>query len=233
MGKHVAKEFRTQILCTICPATFTRHESLKNHMKTEHGANVEILKCFCGREFNLKHKLTTHIKRTHNNKRDHACESCPKKFFTPKELKVHTLKSHTPGYVDHSEHFCEICGKKYSSSKSLRTHKKHHTPTEFNCDYEGCSKGFISKLLLANHQKIHLGQRDFMCHLCEKSFFSSNHLRRHIAVSHEKVKINCFIETCRFSVGRKDYLRNHILSHRELSEEAKNAFLLQIRNMKI
>lgn len=126
MAKHVAKEFREQILCALCPATFTRVESLKNHMKTEHESNPEMLPCFCGKEFNLRHKLTTHIKRTHNNARDHACDACPKRFFTPKELKTHVLKSHTPGYVDKSEHFCEICGKKYSSSKSLRTHMKHH-----------------------------------------------------------------------------------------------------------
>lgn len=150
--KHVAKEYRVQILCTLCPATFTRHESLKNHMKTEHDSNPEMLKCFCGKEFNLRHKLTTHIKRTHNNARDHACDfsSCSKRFFTPKELKVHILKCHTPNYVDRSEHFCEvksrsenfqrnsflvlqICGKKYSSSKSLRTHMKHHQePGEFD-----------------------------------------------------------------------------------------------------
>lgn len=111
-----------------------------------------MLTCFCGKEFNLRHKLTTHIKRTHNNRRDHGCEICPKRFFTPKELKVHVLKSHTPGYVDKSEHFCEICGKRYSSSKSLRTHMKHHSEPEFKCKFEGCNKGFISKLLLANHE---------------------------------------------------------------------------------
>lgn len=165
-------------------------------MKTEHDENPEMLTCFCGKEFNLRHKLTTHIKRTHNNRRDHGCDICPKRFFTPKELKVHILKSHTPGYVDKSEHFCEICGKKYSSSKSLRTHMKHHSEPEFKCNFDACNKGFISKLLLANHevslfnvqqikflieifpQKIHLGQRDHMCHLCEKSFFSANHLRK-------------------------------------------------------
>lgn len=97
MAKHVAKEYREQIHCSLCSATFTRHESLKNHHKTEHEANPEMMRCFCGKEFNLRHKLTTHIKRTHNNTRDHACGSCPRRFFTPKELKLHTLKSHTPG----------------------------------------------------------------------------------------------------------------------------------------
>lgn len=108
MAKHVAKEYREQIHCSLCNATFTRHESLKNHHKTEHEVNPEILKCFCGKEFNLRHKLTTHIKRTHNNTRDHACITCPKCFFTPKELKMHILKAHTPGYVNKSEHFCEV-----------------------------------------------------------------------------------------------------------------------------
>ncbi|KAL7023230.1 hypothetical protein ACKWTF_012523 [Chironomus riparius] len=232
MAKHVAKEFREQIRCDFCDATFTRHESLKNHIKTEHETPV-MLKCFCGKEFNLRHKLTTHIKRTHNNVRDHACKFCEKKFFTPKELKVHILKVHTPGYIDKTEHFCEICGKKYSSTKSLRTHMKHHQEPEFKCEIDGCNKGFITKLLLANHQKIHTGQRDFMCHLCEKSFYSANHLRRHIAVSHDKVRINCFVEGCRFAVGRKDYLRNHILTHRELPEDTKKALLLKVRDMKL
>lgn len=232
MAKHIAKEFREQIKCDLCESTFTRLESLKNHIKTEHEVPV-MLKCFCGKEFNLRHKLTTHIKRTHNNMRDHGCTVCEKRFFTPKELKVHTLKAHTPGYVDKTEHFCEICGKKYSSSKSLKTHTKHHQDPEFKCNYEGCQKAFITKLLLQNHLKIHTGQRDFMCHLCEKSFYSANHLRRHIAVSHDKVRVNCFVEGCRFSVGRKDYLRNHILNHRELPEDLKKDYLIKVRDMKL
>ncbi|CRL06415.1 CLUMA_CG019612, isoform A [Clunio marinus] len=232
MAKHIAKEHRELICCSLCPSTFTRNESLKNHMKTEHDENPEMLKCFCGKEFNLRHKLTTHIKRTHNNDRSHVCELCPKRFFAPKDLKSHILIAHTPGYV-RTEHFCEVCGKKYGSAKSLKTHMKHHQEPEFKCQFDGCPKAFINKLLLANHEKIHLNQRDFQCHFCEKSFFSANHLRRHIVVTHEKVRVNCFVESCRFSVGRKDYLRNHILSHRELSEEMKHAYLIQIRDMKL
>jgi hypothetical protein len=108
MIKHIAMENREIIQCNLCSMTFTRFESLKNHLKTEHGHNSEVLKCFCGKEFNLRHKLTTHIKRTHNNVRNHPCDTCPKRFFTPKELKVHILKSHTPGYQDTEEHFCEV-----------------------------------------------------------------------------------------------------------------------------
>lgn len=108
MSKHVAREHREQILCSMCSSTFTRFESLRNHMKTEHGQNAEILQCFCGKQFNLRHKLTTHIKRTHNNIRDHHCSLCPKQFFTPKELRSHVLKCHTPGYVDRTEYFCQV-----------------------------------------------------------------------------------------------------------------------------
>lgn len=110
---------------------------------------------------------------------------------------------------------------------------KHHNEPQFKCSFEGCQKAFITKLLLTNHEKIHTGQRDFMCHLCEKCFYSSNHLRRHIAVSHEKVRVNCFVNGCKFSVGRKDYLRNHIKTHRELSEDVKKAYLIKIRDMKL
>ena len=90
----------------------------------------------------------------------------------------------------------------------------------------------LTFLKLLKQQKTHTGQRDFMCHLCEKSFFSANHLRRHIVVSHDKVKVNCFVEGCPFSVGRKDYLRNHMMTHRELAEDVKIAYLVKIREMK-
>lgn len=56
---------------------------------------------------------------------------------------------------------------------------------------------------------------------------------RHISVSHDKVRVNCFVEGCRFSVGRKDYLRNHIQTHRELSDDLKNEYLVKIRDMKM
>lgn len=66
-------------------------------------------------------------------------------------IKISTLIINT-FTVDKTEHFCEICGKRYSSSKSLRTHMKHHQEPEYKCSFEGCNKGFITKLLLANHE---------------------------------------------------------------------------------
>ena len=76
---------------------------------------------------------------------------------------------------------------------------------QFVCSYEGCKKSFIGKQMLVNHEKIHRGQRDHMCHLCEKSFYSASHMRRHILVSHQNLKIQCLVEGEKFNLKFEIY----------------------------
>lgn len=59
---------------------------------------------------------------------------------------------------------CNTCGKVYSSSRSLIVHEKIHTgQKDFVCSYPGCSKAFYIKSMLVRHSHVHSEDRPEHC----------------------------------------------------------------------
>lgn len=123
----------------------------------------------------------------------------------------------------------------------------YHDEPKYKCDFEGCTKAFIDNAKLKDHQKLHEGNRDHLCHLCEKSYFHQKDLKRHVRnvwealnsrlifilqfkldVAHKATIFYC--EVCPFTISRKDYLRNHLNSaHKHLTLEEKNDILARTK----
>lgn len=79
---------------------------------------------------------------------------------------------------------CEICGKLFATNKHLTRHRLYHDEPKFKCLFDGCLKAFIDNAKLRDHQKLHEGNRDHLCHLCEKAYFHQKDLKRHLDVHH-------------------------------------------------
>ena len=128
---------------------------------------------------------------------------------------------------------CEVCGKMYFTMKHLKSHLTRHKDPKFVCDFEGCTKQFFKSIVFERHKKTHIGQRDFACHLCDKKYFSPDHLNKHILQFHKKLKVSCELPGCSSKFARKDTLRNHVLkTHKDLPQDVLQSFLMKIRDMK-
>lgn len=62
--------------------------------------------------------------------------------------------------------------------------------------------------------KMHTGNRDVQCHICEKAYYTIKDLRIHLDVAHNRKTFFC--QFCEYSNSRKDYLGNHFKSVHKL-----------------
>jgi hypothetical protein len=51
----------------------------------------------------------------------------------------------------------------------------------------------------------------------------------HIALTHENFRESCPVQNCKFSVGRKDYMRAHIAKHTELTQDLIEKLLEEVK----
>ncbi|MCJ1324606.1 hypothetical protein MMC10_001268 [Thelotrema lepadinum] len=79
--------------------------------------------------------------------------------------------------------------------------------SKFFCLFEGCRMGpFGRKENIRAHVQTHLGDRKYVCTVCENRFVRPNDLKRH-AIIHQEVKE--FTCKCGAAFGRQDALRRH------------------------
>ena len=78
---------------------------------------------------------------------------------------------------------------------------------KYSCLFESCKMGpFGRKENIRAHVQTHLGDRKYVCTVCQNKFVRPNDLKRH-AVIHQEVKE--FICKCGAAFGRQDALRRH------------------------
>lgn len=152
----------------------------------------------CGRAF-LKHNLMIAHEAKHRplEQWDNACRICSKLFDHLSDLHWHVrytcigvkdLKVTIPTF-SHTYYSCSMCGTSVSSLWSLKNHENIHTrKVMFKCKLLDCQKSFVSKQNLAQHSLTHKDERNYRCHLCEKSFKRANGLTQHINGFHLSVR---------------------------------------------
>ena len=132
-------------------------------------------------------------------------------FFTSIDLSNH-MQLHENNLFS-----CDKCPKTFEAQDNLRSHRKYHEEPQFSCDFENCLKKFDLTGGLRNHKKVHLGQKDYPCHLCKKSYFQADELNLHLINTHKELGYICGIPECSFKFSKKEFYRSHLQSqHRSL-----------------
>lgn len=239
--RHIPMRYRERLHeCGICLDRFFTKNCLQVHFKSKHttldDSEMASFICKCGKAYRSRGQLNQHFKMVHEKEKYRApCQYCGKILSSSTHLKEHIRIFHTEG--GQNNFICKICGKLYNLKRDLTTHEKSHGERNFVCQEPGCSKKFIfAKQLKEHFRSAHLNQKDHICSYenCDKRFTSRQKLIRHLMISHEKLRVFCPVgDGCKFAVGRRDYMNNHLKKHIELSPEEVEKHLEAVKHMKL
>ena len=67
---------------------------------------------------------------------------------------------------------CEICDAKFHLNEKLKEHVQFHDAPKISFICETCGKEYTRKTELNEHSKIHFGEPQFSCDICDKTFYT-------------------------------------------------------------
>ncbi|XP_023347203.1 histone-lysine N-methyltransferase PRDM9 [Eurytemora carolleeae] len=199
------QEASTVYTCDTCNHQFPSTQSLKQHVKYNHGefycpecgeafssarklkfhnSKVHLGETFpcevCGKSFAQKSNLTAHVRNIHQGHRDYKCNVCGKEFQIRTNLTTHTRTVHELA----KPYKCTACGKRFGQSSNLNKHiKSVHEGIKYpctQCEFKATRAGS-----LATHIKnVHLGEYSFNCEYCDKGYNQRSHLSFHVKNHH-------------------------------------------------
>jgi len=178
-------------LCTFpnCSKKFTTVEYLKRHIDRLHNPNWvqnTLVPCpICSKEIR-KCNIYNHL-RSHTAKREekiHKCDICSKMFRRQRTLKrhqnIHLPESEKPVFP------CTLCDYKSKSADNLKVHMKlkhAEDPLKYICTCTFCNKQLRPQNMAA-HLRSHIGEKPFICHLCDADFTKKILLKKHQEEAH-------------------------------------------------
>ncbi len=220
-------------MCQVCEKAFTFKGDLSRHISIHTGSNLKP--CPICKKHLTKKKLAAHMK-THdsNRKREFLCNLCDKSFFCKDGLRQHEkthsdvnkkqcpeckgwyaqLNQHLKTHSDKSrkerlETMCNICNKQYSSLEALRTHLLIHSGKNLKvCPVCHGKYSDMYKHIRTHEQR----QRDHICNICQKGFFTKELLRHH-QKRHDKTAPGCVCNICHKTFSSSYSLQTHKLIH--------------------
>ncbi|KAM4736178.1 zinc finger protein 1035 isoform 1-T2 [Anableps anableps] len=231
--------------CSKCGRRFSNQGNLRRHLKL-HMAHQRYFCSLCTKVFTTISELEKH-KASHDGNKPFSCKLCEQRFLTRLALCEHYSGEH----ADEIFH-CQCCNKVYASKRSLFRHYKKWHPKEMrdirsanlqrgNADQQSsshlstngdsdedqnlgsdsdsdsapyfpchvCGKTFPTSESLEDHQLCHLGKKPHECAECGKCFFQASQLQQHQRM--HKSEFQC--QTCGRGFVTLFALRNHKHSH--------------------
>ena len=84
-------------------------------------------------------------------------------------------------------------------------------PRCYVCRFAGCTWRFSRSDELSRHQRIHTGQRPFVCAVCGRPFSRADHLRTHLRTHSGERPFVCYV--CGRAFARGDERNRHMTVH--------------------
>lgn len=206
--------------CTVCDKSFVSRMKLNDHNNIHSGEAP--YKCpMCNLSFKrqsnlIQHKNSLHLKVKRKIK-DYFCRDCGEIFHSIKKLQWHK-EIHDPKPKQ-----CMYCSERYVHSTSLTRHIRHahdstYLPkptTSLNSQCPVCKITCI-KTSLAQHMKLHTGDRPFQCNVCSKDFSTNWNLQMHkwTHASRNTKPFKCNQCKCAFYILSS--YQAHMRSHRNI-----------------
>uniref|UniRef100_A0A1A9VNZ7 C2H2-type domain-containing protein n=1 Tax=Glossina austeni TaxID=7395 RepID=A0A1A9VNZ7_GLOAU len=175
----------------------------------------------CDRIFKRAWDLKDHL-NTHDRPKPFKCKHCPASYFYKSNLTNHmtchkTCKSpkNRSSQKPKERKLCRFCTKTFTTTTHRRRHERIHTGERpYIC--ESCGKSFASAAELTSHRSCrHLQERNFVCYICDKRFNRRSQLNIHKANVHAARPATHICTICKAAFKRITELKTHINVHKE------------------
>ncbi|XP_049547169.1 zinc finger protein 3 homolog [Anopheles darlingi] len=209
IAHHLKVEHGEKILvCERCDEVFrsrsTYNKHMDQHMADDCGGDFSC--DICATKFYSVRALRIHHKNHVPASKLWSCDLCDKKYVTKSLLEVH-MNTHT----GERPYQCTVCSKDFSSKYVLAVHMKTHSERERNFVCTVCNASFFKRNNLMQHERIHLGLKEYMCRDCGKQFLSQHNLNVHRIIHAGHKPFSC--RTCGKAFARKAELIDHERIH--------------------
>lgn len=205
------KHSPNKLTCEQCGEKFSRALMFKLHQAT-HNATNEHACSTCGKTFPLVSLLKIH-QETHSTESIHPCPHCSKQFRQKSALSKHVAFGHNKKNI----HACTTCGQVFPSPSTLILHMDAHknekvTPSNkvSKVQQDGSSRASINLRTYSPYRR-HIEHNMFKCQRCQKKFFTSSALARHMRI-HANVHTHVCPE-CKIEFTSKKALQKHSSAH--------------------
>ena len=169
--------------CETCGKFCKGQKALYYHTRT-HLTKEKNFQCDkCPKKFLSKHAVQGHIRKVHEGKYVlQHCSMCEETFKSNHSLHKHLYIAHGIGDLK----LCPHCGVKCFTNTSLRMHLLHHKDPTLQCSH--CEKMFKTKQRLESHERLHTGEKPYVCSICNTGFPSYSGLGQHMRGMHKVAK---------------------------------------------
>lgn len=145
----------------------------------------------------------------------YVCDKCNKPFPSKQSMTAHVRIFHSQSTLvknaeGNVQHKCEYCHKLFSQATGLAEHRRIHTGERpYKCKV--CNKSFSRSIYLCVHSRSHTGQKPYSCKTCNKSFTQKKSLSSHTRIHTGERPFSC--TECHKPFARSTYLKIHMRSH--------------------
>lgn len=172
--QHSAVHGMTRYKCKHCKEVFNKRKDLHKHMADIHKIKNNSFECsHCPKIFGCRNKLENHM-NIHNGT-GFKCEICDKVVHSKYSYSRHCL-SHTGTVI------IDKTKGGYKTIKFFCIYLFILGVQEFKCKF--CDKGFGSLRNKERHERIHTGDKRYVCNLCDYRDTDHSHLKRHMKTKH-------------------------------------------------